>query len=67
MSKGHTVAERRRRTPEGQAAGPCTETCSVRAQKKEHAVAAVRNLRRTPRTLGAQEWALETAGQVLGG
>ncbi len=55
MSKGHTVAEWRRRAPEGQAAGPCTQTCSVRAQKKERAVAAVRNRKRPPRTLGAQE------------
>jgi hypothetical protein len=67
MSKGHTVADWRRRAPEGHAAGPCTQTCSVRAQKKEHSVAAARNLRRPPCTLGAQERALETAGQVPGG
>ena len=64
MSKGHTVAEWRRRAPEGQAAGPCTQTSSVQAQKKEHAVAATRNVRRPPCTLGAQDRALETAGQV---
>ncbi len=66
MSKGHTVAEWRRRSPEGQAAGPCTQTFSVRAQKKEHTVAVVHNFDRPPRTLGAQERALETAGQVPG-
>ena len=61
------MAEWRRRVSEGQAAGPCTQTCSVRAEKKEHAVAVVRSLRRPPRTLGAQEWALEIACQVQRG
>jgi hypothetical protein len=67
MSKGNTVAEWRRRAPEGQAAAPCTQTYAVRAQKNEHAMAAVRNLRRPPRTFGVPEWALETVGQVPGG
>jgi hypothetical protein len=55
MSKGHSVAEWRRRAPDGQAAGPCTQTCLVRPQKKQHAVAVVRKFGRPPRTLGAQE------------
>jgi hypothetical protein len=55
MSKGHAVAEWRRRAPEGHTAGPCTQTCLVRAQEKEHAVAVVRNLGRPPRTLRAQQ------------
>jgi hypothetical protein len=67
MPKGHTVAEWRRRAAEGHEAGTCTQTCSVRAQTKEHGVAAGRKLRRPPRTLGAQERALKTAGPVTGG
>ncbi len=67
MRKGHTVAGWRRRALEGRSAGSCTQTCSVGAQKREYAVTVYHNLRRPPHTLGAQEWALVTSGQVPGG